>query len=344
MAVHRIIDQQEEHRFTSMVEKVNLVHAQDLSMPFGNFFTAYDQLHFTKVEIDRSAQQRLDLLFRCPVAASASTTPVGGTEYTLMFFADRINDEIVVSPITTISITTTVLTGTSQTVDVLSMMADYVNAKLYWSTDTNTGAQSGRIWQGTYDGAGVISGVTTILNNLTQGVRGIWVDWANDLVYYTTNDNKFKKVVISSGSVTEIASPLSNPKDLWLANSTLMYITLTGIGNIVKYNLGTDVASNVFGASNDHGFIDGHFARDFTVYRRDGNTIIRKNDLTFLAEQATWINTGGVQDFHVDRVAEKLYYIDQSGTQVKQVNYDKSGETAIGTLNSPANYRHWTIG
>ena len=348
MVEHRIINQQEEHRFVEILEHINLVHPENVNIPFGNFLRATKKLDLTTVEIDKSAQMSLDVLFKCDVSAATGAPPGGGTEYTLLFFGDRIADEIVVSPITVISITTTVVSGTSQTIDMLGMMGDFVNQQLYWCTDARPGINTARIWRGDYDANGAITNIVDIHNNFNDPVMGIWVDAANDLVYFLTGSQKFKKVVISTGGVTEIATLLA-PDDLWLANSTLMYIALgsAGVRNIVKYNLVTDVASNVFAGTEAYNFVDGDFSRDFVLYRRRADRFIRKNDLTFLNEDSTWVDNGEVgreQDFNVDRLAQKVYYIDTPANQVVKVNYDTSGQVVIGTLISPGDYRYWTLG
>lgn len=340
--INRVINREEEHRFTEVVEQVNILHAPDVRMPFGNFLTAYRALDMTTIEVDKGAQANVEILFRCGIPATVS----GTTDFKLFFFLNTISTRIDASPISSISLTTVLVSGTSQTVDMRDCMAYLGDNTLYWCTGDNGNAQNGRVWKANYNSdTGVLSNTSSLATEVLTGIRGLWVDGVNDLLYYTTDNNLFKKVVISTGSKTQIASGLSNPKSLFLANTTSMYISLTGVGNIAKYNLVTDVASNVFGASNDYDWVDGHFDQDIVWYRRSSNVIMRQNDFSFLNEDSTWLTSpGNTANFFVDRVNQRLYYIDQSGSALKNVNYLAGDEKSAGALASPGNYIAFTLG
>lgn len=100
MVEHRIIDQQEEHRFTEILGQINLVHPQDVRMPFGNFLRVTEKLDLTTVEIDKDAQMSLDVLFKCGLAAvtvngGASSTPLealGDINDLLLFLPSSMSD------------------------------------------------------------------------------------------------------------------------------------------------------------------------------------------------------------------------------------------------------------
>lgn len=97
MAVHRIIDEQEQSRVTSLIETIVLNHGKNIEIPFGNFLQGFEKLHFTRIEINKEGQNRLELVFRLPVTSgngNGTSTPqevLGDITDVLLFLPSSIS-------------------------------------------------------------------------------------------------------------------------------------------------------------------------------------------------------------------------------------------------------------
>jgi len=225
----------------------------------------------------------------------------------------------------------------------------------YWCTGDNGNGQNGRIWKANYNpSSGALSGITTLVDNLVNGIRGLWVDGDNDAVYYVTESGKFKKVVISTKSVSELTltSQGYNPRSLFISANTPQLAHLFGDGllfgnqnKVTQYNLSTDAQSYVISTadSTKYQWVDGDFVHGILWYRKLSSVIVSVNDFGFGAE-TTYLDTGGTQNIFVDRINQRFYYIDQDASTVKNVNYAKLDEKNAGALGNPGNIVAFTLG
>lgn len=292
----------------------------------------------------------------------------GVIKYLIAFLAQDITTkQITSSVISSLSFSTFLQDddgGTGSTFDIVSLEVDYVNSFIYWS-QTNTSA-SGKLWKCQYDrttGARVGS-ATLIKTEVSQAIRGIAVGTGtySDFIFYSTNDNRLRRIKKDGTGVTTLYTGLSNPNDLVLdpSNGDIV-ICVDGVGKILLGNVDTLSLSTILNTGSDYGQVRVDFTTDQIWVRRNSNRLIQTDTYSTMAVNGstltTFVDVGGGASkcsFDIDistgptvgRVFFWDAFVEGAGTPVGIYSKTYAGAGYQQELNSntPANFTELRLG